>query len=106
MTPDEILRKAQALRESMTPENCHRLADETVTALEQARAAVAAHGTEETRAALAEACANAHALILAVNPDMIEAGDVKFALLEAAMNRLDQLRLWIDPLLEPDRQKD
>jgi len=90
----EILRKAHSLREAMTPEKCYCLADEALTALEQARAAVTANSTEETRARLAEAHANAHALILAVTPEMIAAGGVRFTLLKAAIESMESRIDW------------
>ena len=62
---DAILEEMAALRKLLTPENCHRLADKVVTALEQARTAAAADDTPENRVALIKAHTCAHALILA-----------------------------------------
>jgi hypothetical protein len=95
-----VSERLDVLRETMTPANCYRFIDEAITALEDARAVVEADSSEETRAALMMAHANAQALQLAMTPDMIMTDSVKFALLEAAMERLDELPSWEDPLLD------
>jgi Arm DNA-binding domain len=94
--PEAILEAVTALRAQLTPENCYRLADEVVSALEQARTAAAADNTPENRAALIRAHTRAHALVLAMTPAMIATDEVKFSLLAAACDRLDQIPLWQD----------
>jgi hypothetical protein len=108
-----IIRLAEELRSRITPENCYRLVDETVTMLEQARAAVADNSTAETRAALMKAHTHAAALTIVATPEEtgpeVRSGSLLFGikseLVMAAFDRLNELPSWEDPLLdEPEDQ--
>jgi hypothetical protein len=100
--PQMVLDEVAALKQRMTSENCHQLADEAITALEQARAAVTAHNTPETMTALEKAHVRANALTLALTPEMIVTRGIKFTReVHEALDRLDALPSWDDPLLAP-----
>jgi hypothetical protein len=98
-----VLAEVAAMRQAMTPGNCYQLAEEVVATLEQARAAVAAYNTSGTRAASIKTHARAHALQMAVTPEitLLAVRRDTFALLDAALARLDALPSWDNPLLDP-----